>query len=148
MDIPQWIQIVFWLTLVVITIIAEAITVQIISIWFSISAVVCLILAAFEVDPIVQIVVFAVLSVLLFLLSRLFVKKMKPGKQIDATIEGMIGEIVIVTKDIKVGEVGEIKSKYELYSAIAPTEASDLTIGEHVIITEIRGNKVVVTKEK
>lgn len=148
MDIPQWIQIVFWLVFIVVTVVAEAITVQFVSIWFSISAAICLILAAFNVDPIVQIVVFAILSVLLFVLSRPLIKKLKTGKQIDATIEGMIGEIVIVTKDIKVGEVGEIKSKYELYSAIAPTETIDLLVGEHVVITETRGNKVVVEKEK
>ena len=72
------------------------------------------------------------------------VKKIQSKKSDNSTIESMIGEEVIVTKEIKVGEVGEVKAKYDRYSAVAPSETKDIPVDTLCIIKEIRGNKVIV----
>ena len=51
---------------------------------------------------------------------------------------------MVVVKEIKCGETGEIKAKYERYSAIAPNASYDIPVGTKVVIKEIRGNKVIV----
>ena len=58
----------------------------------------------------------------------------------------MIGEKVVVTKEIKVGETGEIKAKYDKYTAIAPWETTNIPIDTLCVIKEIRGNKVIVER--
>ena len=139
-----WGNILLWLAVVVIAIIVEIETLQIVSIWFAASGLVTMILAAFNCPIEIQIIVFVVLSVILFLCSRPIVKKINRSKSENSTIESMIGEEVVVIKEIKVGEIGEIKAKYERYSAIAPSEKNDIPVNTICIIKEIRGNKVIV----
>ena len=139
-----WGNILLWLAVVVIAIIVEIETLQIVSIWFAVSGLVTMILAAFNCPIEIQIIVFVALSVILFLCSRPIVKKINRSKSENSTIESMIGEEVVVIKEIKVGEIGEIKARYERYSAIAPSEKNDIPVNTICIIKEIRGNKVIV----
>lgn len=141
-----WGNIILWLAVVVIAIIIEIETVQIVSIWFAASALVTMILAAFNCPLDIQLIVFVLLSVILFLVSRPLVKKLNKGKSENSTVESMIGEKVVVTKEIKVGETGEIKAKYDRYTAIAPCETTNIPIDTLCVIKEIRGNKVIVER--
>lgn len=141
-----WGNIILWLAVVVIAIIIEIETVQIVSIWFAASALVTMILAAFNCPLDIQLIVFVLLSVILFLVSRPLVKKLNKGKSENSTVESMIGEKVVVTKEIKVGETGEIKAKYDKYTAIAPCETTNIPIDTLCVIKEIRGNKVIVER--
>ena len=143
-----WGNIILWLAVVVIAIIIEIETVQIVSIWFAASALVTMILAAFNCPLDIQLIVFVLLSVILFLVSRPLVKKLNKGKSENSTVESMIGEKVVVTKEIKVGETGEIKAKYDKYTAIAPCETTNIPIDTLCVIKEIRGNKVIVEEKK
>lgn len=141
-----WGNIILWLAVVVIAIIIEIETVQIVSIWFAASALVTMILAAFNCPLDIQLIVFVLLSVILFLVSRPLVKKLNKGKSENSTVESMIGEKVVVTKEIRVGETGEIKAKYDKYTAIAPCETTNIPIDTLCVIKEIRGNKVIVER--
>lgn len=141
-----WGNIILWLAVVVIAIIIEIETVQIVSIWFAASALVTMILAAFNCPLDIQLIVFVLLSVILLLVSRPLVKKLNKGKSENSTVESMIGEKVVVTKEIKVGETGEIKAKYDRYTAIAPCETTNIPIDTLCVIKEIRGNKVIVER--
>lgn len=141
-----WGNILLWLAVVVVAIIIEIETVQIISVWFAASALVTMILAAFNCPLEIQLIVFVLLSAVLFILSRPIVKKLNKGKSENSTVESMIGEKVVVTKEIKVGETGEIKAKYDRYTAIAPCETTNIPVDTLCVIKEIRGNKVIVER--
>ncbi len=141
-----WGNILLWLAVVVIAIIIEIETVQIVSVWFAASALVTMILAAFNCTLEIQLIVFVLLTTVLFLVSRPLVKKLNKGKSENSTVESMIGEKVVVTKEIKVGETGEIKAKYDRYTAIAPCETTNIPVDTICVIKEIRGNKVIVEK--
>ncbi len=139
-----WGNILLWLVVVIIAVIVEVETLQIVSVWFAASGLVAMILAAFNCQLEIQIIVFVILSVILFLCSRPLVKKINKSKSDNSTIESMIGEEVLVIKEIKIGEVGEIKAKYERYSAIAPSVKTDIPVDAICVIKEIRGNEVIV----
>ena len=139
-----WGNILLWLVVVIIAVIVEVETLQIVSVWFAASGLIAMILAAFNCQLEIQIIIFVILSVILFLCSRPLVKKINKSKSDNSTIESMIGEEVLVIKEIKVGEVGEIKAKYERYSAIAPSVKTDIPVDTICVIKEIRGNKVIV----
>lgn len=143
-NIDMWINILIWLVVVVLAIVVEVNTFQIVSVWFAISGFVAMILAAFECLIEIQLIVFILLSAILIIISRFIVKKLHAGKSDNSTVESLLGEEVVVTKEIKTGEVGEIKAKYEKYSALAPDSNYNIPVGTLVIIKEIRGNKVIV----
>lgn len=143
-NFQPWGNILMWLAIVVIAVIVEILTYQVVSVWFAASGLVTMILAACNCPVEIQIIVFVILSAILFVLSRPLVKKIQNKKSDNSTIESMIGEEVVVTKEIKVGDVGEIKAKYDYYSAIAPSVLQDIPIDTICIIKEIRGNKVIV----
>lgn len=141
-----WGNILLWLAVVVVAIIIEIETFQIVSVWFAASALVTMILAAFNCPFEIQLIVFVLLSTVLFIVSRPIVKKLNKGKSENSTVESMIGEKVVVTKEIKVGETGEIKAKYDRYTAIAPCETTNIPVDTLCVIKEIRGNKVIVER--
>lgn len=143
-NFQPWGNIFIWLVVVIVAVLVEVATYQVVSVWFAASGLVTMILAAFNCPIEIQIIVFVVLSTVLFVLSRPLVKKIQSKKSDNSTVESMIGEEVFVTKTIKVGEVGEIKARYDYYSAIAPLETQDIPINTVCIIKEIRGNKVIV----
>jgi membrane protein implicated in regulation of membrane protease activity len=143
-NIDMWINILIWLVVVVLAIVVEVNTIQLVSVWFAISGFVAMILAAFGCLIEIQLIVFVLLSAILIIISRFFVKKLNTGKNDNSTAESLVGEEVVVIKEIKAGEIGEIKAKYEKYSALAPNSINDIPVGTLVIIKEIRGNKVIV----
>ena len=145
-NMQPWGYILLWLAVVIIAVIVEVETFQIVSIWFAASGLVTMALAAFNCSFEVQIIVFICLSVVLFLISRPIVKKLNKTKSENSTVESLIGEEVIVIKEIPVGGIGEIKAKYERYSAIVCDH--NISIDTKYKIKEIRGNKVIVEEKK
>ena len=140
------VMIVVWIAVIAIGIIVEAQTSELVSIWFAISGAVAIVCAIAQLSIPIQIAVFSTLTLLLVICTRPLVKKLNKGKSENSTVESMIGEKVVVTKEIKVGETGEIKAKYDKYTAIAPCETTNIPIDTLCVIKEIRGNKVIVER--
>lgn len=143
-----WIYIAVWASILVFSIMIEITTVQLTSIWFAAGSFVALILAVFKVPLYIQIIVFVVLSIALLLLTRPLSKKLMNNKKSETTVpaESLVGEIVTVTKEISVGGFGEIKDRYEYYSAVAPREKEIIQKDEKVKIIGLDGNKVLVER--
>ena len=76
-NIDMWINILIWLVVVVLAIVVEVNTIQLVSVWFAISGFVAMILAAFGCLIEIQLIVFVLLSAILIIISRFFVKKLK-----------------------------------------------------------------------
>ena len=64
---------------------------------------------------------------------------------IHTNADKVLDMIGIVTKDINVGEIGEVRVNSELWRAVS-LETEDLIVGEKVIINSFTGNKVLVSK--
>lgn len=143
-NMQPWGYILLWFAVVIIAVVVEVETLQLVSVWFAASGLISMILAAFDCKIEIQIIVFVILSVIFFILSRPIVKRINAIKSENSTVESLVGEEVVVIKEIKVGEVGEIKAKYERYSAIAPFETNNIPVDTKCVIKEVRGNKVVV----
>lgn len=143
-----WIYIAVWASILVFSIMIEITTVQLTSIWFAAGSFVALILAVFKVPLYIQIIVFVALSIALLLLTRPLSKKLMNNKKSETTVpaESLVGEVVTVTKEISVGGFGEIKDRYEYYSAVAPGEKEIIQKDEKVKIIGLDGNKVLVER--
>ena len=137
--------IIVWAILIVVAIIVELSTVTLTSIWFAIGAVVALLLAIFDVGPLWQVLSFIVISALLLLATRPLAKKLNEKDVIKTNSDKIISMIGIVTKEIAVGEIGEVKVNLELWRAIS-ADSTPIKVGEQVIINSLNVNKVLVLR--
>ena len=93
---------VIWILIFLIALAIEIATQELVSIWFSLGAIVPLILAAFNISYIWQILVYAIVSAILFILSeKIIKKKIKPHKN-ATNADSLIGNEIKVIKKLKV----------------------------------------------
>ena len=86
-------ELIFWGILFIATVVIESMTVQLISIWFSVGSAAAFIAAVFHAPLSVQLILFLVLSVLLLICTRPLVRKISTKPQ-------LIGKAGIVTETI------------------------------------------------
>ena len=137
-----------WLAIFVIGIIIEAVTQDLVSIWFSVGGLVSMILSGFDFIPwFVEVIVFIVVSLTAVICTRPLAKKLLNNALRSTNIDEVIGKQVIVRKDISKFIDGEIKIHDVIYTAcLMEEETETISEGEIVEVVTFRGNKVVVKK--
>jgi len=137
---------IFWIFIIVSTLIAEISTVGLVSLWFTVGGICALICNLLNLSVAIQWIVFIIVSVIGLLLFRSFwVNKMK--KEIVPTnADANIGKEVIVTEDIdNLLFKGEVKINGQLWSAQS-LNGERIDKNSKVVIRKIEGNKVLVEK--
>lgn len=135
----------FWLALVIISVVVEALTLGLTSIWFAIGGIAALVASLLGAPLWVQILCFFIVTVLMLVLTRpLAVKYLKPGLKktnVDA-IPGKTGKVI--EKILPVEGKGQVKIDGQIWSA--KTEDGVTPIEEDAVVTVVRveGVKVVV----
>ena len=123
---------VLWSVLLILFIIAEAITVQLVSIWFAIGSLVALIAN------------FCGVSFAALLLTRPLVKKFSTPKIQRTNIDRIIGERAIVTEEIdNLRAIGVVKADGKSWSARS-ADGSIIPAGSVVEVQKIDGVKLIV----
>lgn len=143
-----------WLALAIGLLVVEAMSVQLVCVWFSISALVTsLVTLAFEnlgFGIPWQLVLFAVLSVVLFVCTRKLVKRFLTRKSNaqKTNLELYIGKEGVVTEDIdNIKGQGAVKVGGLVWSAQS-IDGNPIKKDEIVIFKEVNGNKAVVEPKK
>ena len=135
---------IFWLIVMIGFLIAEAVTVGLVGIWFAGGALVAVILSLFEVSPLMQVIVFFAVSIFLLVFTRkIFVEKLNTGKE-NTNVDALIGETGQVTITINPMEVGQVKLKGQVWSALADDSLLTIEEGTYVTIKAIEGVKLIV----
>ena len=135
---------IFWLIVMIGFLIAEALTVGLVGIWFAGGALVAVILSLFEVSPLMQVIVFFAVSICLLVFTRkIFVEKLNTGKE-NTNVDALIGETGQVTITINPMEVGQVKLKGQVWSALADDSLMTIEKGTYVTIKAIEGVKLIV----
>ena len=132
-----------WLGIFVIALILEFITADMVSIWFSLAAIPSFILALLSINPFVQIMVFVVLAILLLVLTRPVVMKYFKTNEIKTNVDAMIGSIGTCTEKIVINEIGRVRIKNQIWSAISQ---QTIEVDEHIRVLDIEGVKLIVEK--
>lgn len=141
----NWIFLGFWVALLIITVIIELDTANLTTIWFSLAAIVALVLAALDINYWIQILVFVVVGLILVYITRPLIKR-TAGKEIVRTnADRVIGKVGVVTAVITPNEIGEVKVINEMWRAFNK-EGLEFAIGEKVSIDGIEGIKLIVSK--
>ena len=135
---------VLWSVLLILFIIAEAITVQLVSIWFAIGSLVALIANFCGANALVQAALFVGVSFAALLLTRPLVKKFSTPKIQRTNIDRIIGERAIVTEEIdNLRAIGIVKADGKSCSARS-ADGSIIPAGSVVEVQKIDGVKLIV----
>lgn len=134
---------IFWLIVILFLTFLEASTVNLVSIWFIISALVSLSLSFFDISLFSQVAVFVLLGLFLMITTKPILQKWFSPKNIKTNSDRVIGMTGIVTEEIKRNTVGEVKVDGKRWSAIS---SKKIPVDTEVIIDEIDGVKLKVHK--
>ncbi|MBR3888578.1 MAG: NfeD family protein [Clostridia bacterium] len=141
---PGWF---IWLVIAGIFTIVEIATVGFFIIWFGVAAVLTALFSLFMPEAyLVQVVFWAITSVLLVLFTKKFTDKVKP-ETTATNVYSIIGKRAVVTTTINnENSTGQIKVDGDVWSAKAEDYDEIIEAGEHVEILRIDGVKVIVKK--
>ena len=133
-----------WIAFLVLAVITEALTSDLVAIWFFPAALVCMILALFDVSPWIQIPLFLAIGLALVIATRPLCRKLLAPKQQKTNAAALVGKVCIVTEEIRnIDEVGEVKIGGLCWSARS-ADGRTIPVGEQVTVREIQGVKLIV----
>lgn len=136
-----------WICAGIIFGVLEAVTVQLVSVWFVIGSCAALVSSLLGAKLYVQIIVFIVTSVLMLLITRPIVKKKLTVKVEPTNADRCIGLIATVIEDINnIDGTGLVKVDGKIWTARS-SDSSIIEKGTKVIIEKIDGVKLIVKKE-
>lgn len=139
---------ILWLAVIILSIVIEAATLSLISIWFAIGAVLCLICSWLGINFHIQIAIFFVSSFALLFFTFPIAKKYLKVGHTKTNAESLIGEIGIITEQIDNYEnKGLVKVSGQIWTAKSNT-GEPIKEGDKVEILEIKGVKLIVKKIK
>ena len=139
---------IIWVVLMVIFLVAEALTVSMVSLWFAAGAVVALLLSLLHLQVWVQVVLFFVVSGVLLACLRPMVRRHVAPKIVPTNVDAIVGTRGIVTAEIdNVCAAGQVKVNGMEWSARSTT-GEIIPEGTLIRVERIEGVKAFVTPVK
>ncbi len=139
---------VLWIIFLVVFLIIEALTVNLVTTWFAIGSLGALVAASLGAEPLWQIVTFLCVSAISLIIARPIIKKHIKTKAVPTNADRVIGKTGIVTEDITNDKfAGQVSVSGREWSAVT-NDNSPLCVGTRVKVKEISGVKLIVEKEK
>lgn len=139
---------VLWAALLAAFLIAEAVTFQLVSIWFSLGALAGLIANVCGLGFAAQIGIFIAVSVVSLIATRPIVKKFTKAKIQSTNVDRCIGTDAVVIEEIdNLRSVGQVKNDGKIWTA---RSLDDSVIPENSVVTvkKIEGVKLIVEIKK
>ena len=133
-----------WLAVLIVAAVVEALTTQLVAIWFAPGALVAMILAFCSVSPWIQLPVFIVLTVaFLFLGQKVFKKMFKFDKE-KFNVDAVIGERCLVPERVdNLAGAGAVKVKGLQWAARSLNEGEIFEVGDTVEVIAVEGVKLI-----
>ena len=138
---------IIWLALIVVFLVMEAATVQLISTWFAAGALAAMIVSLIGGAVWLQIVVFLTVSIVLLVLLWPIARKHLKPKLVATNADALIGRVCTVTEEIDPVEGGRVKLGDVTWSARSESDER-IPAGTLVKVQKIQGAKVFVEKVK
>ncbi len=137
---------VIWLAAIVAFIILEAVTYQIVSIWFVFGAVGGMIAYLLGADFYVQLIVFIVVSAILLSILRPLSMKLVKRQDFKTNSDGLIGKNILITQEVSnIKGTGQGKINGMVWTVRGENDAVIHT-GEIAKVKKIEGVKLIAEK--
>ena len=138
---------IIWLVLVIVFVVMEAVTVQLISTWFAAGALAAMIVSLLGAEIWLQVLVFFVVSIVLLATLWPLARKRMKAKVVATNADALVGAVCLVTEAIDPMEGGRVKVGDVTWSARSEQEET-IPAGRKVRILKIQGVKVLVEEVK
>lgn len=139
----------FWLVSFVLLLVVEIITMGLTTIWFAGGALIAFFVNFLGVDAWIQVVVFLLVSILLLVLTRPIAMKFFNQDRQKTNADSVVGQKALVIEAFDaVRGVGRVEVNGMEWLAKVAKPGQKLEVGEHVVIEEIQGVKLIVKKEE
>ncbi len=141
----EWIYIV-WAVAIVLFAVFEAVTTQLVSIWFLLGAIAALIAALFHLDFWIQILIFISVTAVALIGTRPLVKKKLNTKIEKTNADRCIGQDAVVIEEINnIATTGQVKADGKVWTARCVNSNCIIPEGSVVKIEKIEGVKLIVS---
>ncbi len=134
-----------WLALLIVFIVVECFTVGLFSIWFAGGSLAAMILAMAGAGVVWQAVAFALVSALLIVATRPFVKKYLMNKKVPTNYQSVIGEVAKVIETVdNYNQTGAAFVDGKEWTTRSTVDAVVIKKGALAKVTAIEGVKLIV----
>ena len=135
-----------WLAVFVVAFILEAITQDLVSVWFGLGALVCVCISGVT-EWWVQLIVFVVVSAIALIATRPIVKKILERNERKTNTDDYIGQHVKTISNVTKFDGGEVKLNGIIYTAILMEDSDEEILKDEVVeVVAIKGNRLVIKK--
>ena len=139
---------VVWLICMVVLAVLEAVTTQLVSIWFAFGALIAMISSLLHAPVWLQAVLFVIVSALSLVLTRPLVRKMTNNKQVHTNADRVLGREGVVIRDIRTADAsGQVKVDGQVWSARS-LDDSEIASGTQIVVQRIEGVKLIVSAKE
>ena len=134
-----------WIVILIVCLVIEIISLGLTTIWFSGGALIAAVAAMFDVPIPVQVILFLVVSILLFYFTRPIALKYFNNKRVKTNVDSLIGAHAKVLSSINnVEGSGKVMVNGQEWSARSDDEKNVIAEGQMVEILSVTGVKLVV----
>ncbi len=133
-----------WLAIIILLAIAEAMTINLVTIWYVASGIVALILSFFIDNFTIQFAVFTLLGTFLLITTRQFLQTFLDTKNVKTNLDRIIGMNGIVVEEINKNNNGAVKVDGKVWTAYADKK---IKVDSTVKVLEINSSKIKVEEE-
>lgn len=134
----------FWLGVMVIAVIVEALTFNMTTVWAAISALLMIFICKTQIGFKWQILIFLVLTIAFILFTRpLVMKKLGLGKNVT-NVNTMEGQEVLVTKAVSTFEKGLAKAVNGVMWSVTAENGGEIAEGTVCVVTKVEGNTLTI----
>lgn len=142
-------QTMYWLIIFVILLIVEIATLGLTTIWFAAGSLTAFFFGVIGFGTTVQLVVFLIVSVLLFAITRPIAVKYFNKERAKTNAESLIGEQALVIEDIDtVQSVGCVEIRGMEWSAKTDEPDGKIAKNKIVVVDGIQGVKLIVREKE
>ena len=138
---------ILWIVLGVVFVVVEALTAQIVTIWFAVGSIGAIIANVLHINSIGQIVIFALISLLTLIAARPYLKKFTNTQVQPTNLDMCIGAEALVTEEINnTYGTGQAKIRGNIWTARS-FDGSVIEKDSLVTVHSIEGVKLIVRKD-
>ena len=139
--------ILLWIVLLIVFIVGELATVGLVSIWFAAGALAALLAAAFGAPPVLQFVLFVLVSVVLLAATRIWAGKYINSRTQQTKADSLIGETIRITERVSnMDQTGKAVVHGQEWTVRSRNDNETIEADELAKVVEIKGVKLIVEK--
>ena len=132
-----------WLVVILICAFLEAITVNLVTIWFIVSGIIALFVSFFIDSLVFQLAIFVIVGLFLLVTTRRPLQRMVNFHKENTNLDRLYGMTGVVSEEILKGKSGVVKVDGKYWTA---TSDDDIPVDSFVTILEINSTKLKVKK--